>query len=66
MATGDSGHGFKFLPVLGQHIVDILGGVADGELAAKWAWPAAGEKVVTRDGSRAVVQLVLDDDSHLD
>ncbi|PFH57073.1 hypothetical protein XA68_15563 [Ophiocordyceps unilateralis] len=39
IATGDSGHGFKFLPVLGDKVVDCLLG-RGGELGRKWKWRA--------------------------
>ncbi|KAB5543068.1 putative fructosyl amino acid protein [Coniochaeta sp. 2T2.1] len=71
VATGGSGHGFKFLPVLGGKICDaVMGRLDDGELAGKWAWKdrrrgrrvgkAGGEEeedemVVTEDGSRGGV-----------
>lgn len=37
VATGDSGHGYKFLPVLGDKILDCIEG-RGGELGAKWKW----------------------------
>ncbi|PHH91169.1 hypothetical protein CDD83_1450 [Cordyceps sp. RAO-2017] len=37
IATGDSGHGFKFLPVLGEKVVDCLLGEG-GDLGLKWRW----------------------------
>lgn len=40
VATGGSGHGFKFLPILGQYIVDAIEGTLDSEYAALWAWPS--------------------------
>jgi sarcosine oxidase/L-pipecolate oxidase len=60
LATGGSGHGFKFLPVIGDAIVDVLEGndvQGEGEelqeLKRKWAWPKdKAEVVVTEDGSR--------------
>ncbi|KAI5815771.1 fructosyl amino acid oxidasesarcosine oxidase [Pyronema omphalodes] len=52
LATGGSGHGFKFLPIIGRHIVDILEGVEGAEYKAKWKWPQQRELVVTKDGSR--------------
>lgn len=64
VATGDSGHGYKFLPVLGDRVVECMLG-RGGALGAKWRWKevddgdAAGREVdgrfrglVTRDGSR--------------
>ncbi|KAM0795404.1 FAD dependent oxidoreductase, partial [Usnea florida] len=54
LATGGSGHGFKFLPVLGKKIVAAVEGRLEGELADLWRWP---EKQVLpfrgcEDGSR--------------
>ena len=53
VATGGSGHGYKFLPVIGERIVDVLERREIGELRGKWRWrESAVEKVVTEDGSR--------------
>lgn len=53
-ATGGSGHGFKFLPVLGDKIVKAVEGGLEEELKGLWRWP--GEKVLPfrgcEDGSR--------------
>lgn len=49
VATGDSGHGYKFLPVLGDKIADCILG-RGGELANKWRW-----KEVEDDGSGKIV-----------
>ncbi|PGG98508.1 hypothetical protein GX51_06774 [Blastomyces parvus] len=60
IATGCSGHGFKFLPVLGEKIVDAVQGRLDHELRELWRWPGAeGDNpeaapiVWTEDGSRS-------------
>ncbi|KAI9825624.1 MAG: hypothetical protein M1832_000968 [Thelocarpon impressellum] len=54
LATGGSGHGFKFLPVLGDKILDRLEGLLLPDLARRWAWPDRGvDGVSTEDGSRA-------------
>ncbi len=53
LATGGSGHGFKFLSVIGDAIVDCIEGRCLEEFREKWAWPEeAVETVVTEDGSR--------------
>jgi sarcosine oxidase/L-pipecolate oxidase len=53
LATGGSGHGYKFLPVIGEKIVDCVEGRCPAEFKEKWAWPKdTVEKVVTEDGSR--------------
>lgn len=78
MATGGSGHGFKFLPVIGDAIVDcvecgeswedvaVVGKVVDAELRKKWAWPRTaveGGIVITEDGSRGGRRdMVLDEE----
>lgn len=64
VATGGSGHGFKFLPVLGDKIVDAVEGRTPEEFVEKWAWKERGVgEVVTEDGSRGGVPgLVLDEE----
>ncbi|ERS99061.1 fructosyl amino acid oxidasesarcosine [Sporothrix schenckii 1099-18] len=63
LATGGSGHAFKFLPVLGDKVVDCLVGQRPAAFADKWAWRRQADKgasiadlgwatVVTEDGSR--------------
>lgn len=54
LATGGSGHGFKFLPVLGEKIVDGIEGRLEKELGELWAWPRRGVEGFrgTEDGSR--------------
>lgn len=65
VATGGSGHAFKFLPVLGTKVVEVLDGKDSRECAGfwtkKWAWPAkrrdTGGNIVSEiwchDGTRA-------------
>ncbi len=38
LATGGSGHGFKFLPVLGGKVVEALEGRLGEELRGLWGW----------------------------
>ncbi|CAI7655707.1 unnamed protein product [Penicillium glandicola] len=56
LATGGSGHGFKFFPVIGDKIVDALEGTLDSELSKMWTWTEAavsdGEDF-DGDGSRS-------------
>lgn len=53
LATGGCGHGYKFLPVIGESIVDCVEGRCPVGFREKWAWPKeAVENVVTEDGSR--------------
>lgn len=69
VATGGSGHGFKFLPVLGDKIVDTVEGHCPSEFVEKWAWKGGlGDEgdagvVSTEDGSRGGRPgLILDDE----
>ncbi|KAH7140175.1 FAD dependent oxidoreductase [Dactylonectria estremocensis] len=41
VATCGSFHGYKFFPVLGKYIVQMLEGELEDELAQKWAWDRA-------------------------
>ena len=38
LAIGGSAHGFKFLPVLGKYIVEMMEGQLDPEVVKKWQW----------------------------
>lgn len=45
VATGGSGHGYKFLPTLGKHVVDLLEGRSNDYLHYwKWRSPEASQK----------------------
>ena len=63
LATGGSGHGFKFLPVLGEKILAAVERKLEDELAGLWRWrekslPFEG----TEDGSRSGVKLMILDE----
>ncbi|KAK2590372.1 hypothetical protein QQS21_011948 [Conoideocrella luteorostrata] len=63
IATGDSGHGYKFLPLLGDKILDCMLGKG-GPLGDKWKWKEVDDEsigkeingkfrgLITMDGSR--------------
>ncbi|KAJ5918945.1 hypothetical protein N7454_010089 [Penicillium verhagenii] len=59
LATGGSGHAYKFFPVLGDKVVDALEGKLEPELQELWEWtevvpPAsASEDLFDGDGSRS-------------
>lgn len=38
MATGGSLHGWKFLPLVGEFVVDSINGVLPAVLQDKWSW----------------------------
>ncbi|KAI0009340.1 FAD dependent oxidoreductase [Xylariaceae sp. FL0662B] len=56
IATGGSGHAFKFLPVLGDKVVECIAGRCPIEFQDKWRWRTTDndkKPIVTQDGSRA-------------
>ncbi|KAG9240830.1 FAD dependent oxidoreductase [Calycina marina] len=57
LATGGSGHGFKFLPVIGERIVDAVGGTLETPLRERWRWRSdeeiEGLNGDCEDGSRS-------------
>ena len=67
LATGGSGHGFKFLPVLGDKIVAGIEGRLEEGLAKLWRWRGEEDVVMpfggTEDGSRGGVRrMVLEEE----
>lgn len=57
VAGGGSGHGFKFLPVLGEQVVKIMEG-RDGIFREKWKWPNTDQELIMKgDGSRGVHEI---------
>jgi len=50
IATCGSFHGFKFLPVIGKYVVEMLDEVLEPALCKKWAWdrelPPTDDKIV--------------------
>ena len=76
VATGGSGHGFKYLPVLGRWIVDIIEGKnlsgGDAEVARRWKWRTLGDGVVPYNrlmegsaGDRGLAKQLLIADEYL-
>ncbi|KAJ0424108.1 FAD dependent oxidoreductase [Aspergillus carlsbadensis] len=66
LATGGSGHAYKFFPVIGDKVVDALEGTLAHELRDLWAWPKAVDEnrfEGTEDGSRSGAKglLLLDE-----
>ncbi|KAI1091063.1 putative fructosyl amino acid protein [Rostrohypoxylon terebratum] len=55
VATGGSGHAFKFLPIIGDRVVDCIMGNCPVEFREKWKFKVAdvvATSIVTQDGSR--------------
>jgi sarcosine oxidase/L-pipecolate oxidase len=65
VATGGSGHGFKFLPVIGDAILECVMGRTPDDFKGKWDWPAERmpEEEWPGDGSRGgPVGLILQEE----
>ncbi|RAK86388.1 fructosyl amino acid oxidase [Aspergillus costaricaensis CBS 115574] len=54
VATGDSGHGFKVFPIIGEKIADAIEGHLDSELQDLWRWKPNAPSTFqgTDDGTR--------------
>ncbi|RJE22066.1 hypothetical protein PHISCL_05613 [Aspergillus sclerotialis] len=62
LATGGSGHAYKFFPILGDKVVDALEGTLEADLRELWKWPEAKSKDEfegTEDGSRSGTKGLL-------
>jgi sarcosine oxidase/L-pipecolate oxidase len=63
IATGGSGHGFKFLPVIGDRIVDCMQHNRPAAFKHKWAWKDVVTDEWTLDGSRSGTRgMILKDE----
>ncbi|KAF2788312.1 sarcosine oxidase [Melanomma pulvis-pyrius CBS 109.77] len=65
VATGGAGHAFKFLPVIGDSIVECVLGRTPEDFKGKWEWPAerVPEESWEGDGSRGgPVGMVLSEE----
>ncbi|KAJ5737197.1 FAD dependent oxidoreductase [Penicillium malachiteum] len=60
LATGGSAHGFKFLPIIGKYVVDLLEGKLDAETVEKWQW-RAGQNFETKNLAHMDPELELAD-----
>ena len=38
VATCGSFHGYKFFPIIGKYVIQMLEGMLSSELEARWAW----------------------------
>lgn len=70
MATGGSGHAYKFLPTIGERIVDVIQrkdrDALGKEMRERWAWPrqrARQDHVWTDDWrGEGVKGMILDEE----
>lgn len=65
VATGGSGHAYKFLPVVGDCIVEALVGRTAEEFVGKWGWPLErgdGDQVWTEDWRGGRKGMVLEEE----
>ncbi|KAF5372842.1 hypothetical protein D9758_001474 [Tetrapyrgos nigripes] len=54
LATGDSGHSFKLLPIIGKHIVELLEGTVQRDMLEAWRWrPGSGDARKSRRAAPA-------------
>jgi sarcosine oxidase/L-pipecolate oxidase len=60
LATGGSSHGFKFMPILGKYIADMLEEKLDVKIAHAWRW-RAGQKVNTENLAHLDPEMELRD-----
>lgn len=49
VATGDSGHGFKFFPNIGKYIIQMINGTLDSKISDAWKWKSKSEYKVKSD-----------------
>ena len=61
IATAGSFHGWKFLPILGQFVLQMLGGELDTEQAQRWAWDRKHRSTVNGKGlaERELKDLII-------
>lgn len=69
VATGDSGHAYKFLPVIGERVVDVLSKHPRDDLGkqllGKWRWPSQPEAIDfrwTREWRGGPKGMILDEE----
>lgn len=58
LAAGGSAHGFKFLPVVGSYVADLLEGKLDADIVQKWQW-RAGQKFESKNLAHMEPELEL-------
>lgn len=64
LATGGSGHGFKFFPVIGDKIVAAIENRLEPELAEVWRWRSEEELLeVIRQGGNGDEFIACEDGS---
>lgn len=62
LATGGSGHAYKFFPVIGDKVADAMEGRLDPEFRQLWTWtevdatPVDSDDCFDGDGSRSGVR----------
>ncbi|KAI1445101.1 fructosyl amino acid oxidase [Annulohypoxylon stygium] len=48
LATGDSGHTFKLLPIIGKYVVELIEGTLSEDLKDTWKWRPGGDALKSR------------------
>lgn len=64
VTTGGSGHAYKFLPVIGEKIVECILGNTPEDFREKWKWPSRAEldEVWTNDWRGGKKGMILEDE----
>jgi len=64
VATGGSGHAYKFLPVVGDKIVQCVLGKTPDLFKGKWEWPERAEEdqIYTTDWRGGMKGMILEDE----
>ncbi|GME26560.1 hypothetical protein BP5796_09279 [Neofusicoccum parvum] len=57
VAAGGSGHAFKFFPIIGKYILDMMNGELGAEHAEKWRWRTGTGDVTDTMGGRKMKDL---------
>lgn len=63
VATGDSGHGYKFFPIIGKYIIKSLDNELEDELKGFWMWESrVGDSMVdpSKSAWKVVKQTIRD------
>jgi sarcosine oxidase/L-pipecolate oxidase len=60
LATGGSAHGFKFLPIVGKYVADLLEGTLHPEIVSQWQW-RAGQRVMVKNLAHLDPEMELSD-----
>ncbi|OKL57028.1 hypothetical protein UA08_07345 [Talaromyces atroroseus] len=52
ITTGGSGHAFKFIPIIGMYVSQLLDGTLPEKLKVKWRWAPSTTALTSRPGAK--------------